>query len=350
MPGLRDRAERRHGAPAPQSSLYRAIGPRGSPRPLTVRRRGAAFLPLPGDATLLFYIEVRGGDFAVVTDLTGISGHAAPVFTDAGAGTDGELGLAPADPARPRLPPGIFAAVEIRPGRRRGPPLPGQLPGQAGAMGLLLRHRPGAGRGEPHRGGRLARRAEGALRFSAATSIRRTRQRRRSPVGIPAMRCVHFVSDEPVAAREEPRKSAGARLRPRPRSGSSGSIHRCRALQRRICRFRSSSIERSSAQTPEIEERCLPIRRPGVYVEEVSTSAALGGGGLHRGPRLHRIYREEAIYREGPIESPSEHAARVRAALRQGPSLASFTVTVDAESQVTGVTRASLPGSCCTTP
>ncbi|WP_437664840.1 hypothetical protein [Sorangium sp. So ce1182] len=174
---------------------------------------GQPFLPLPGDATLLFYIEVRGGDFAVVTDLTGIGGRAAPVFTDAGAGTDGELGLAPADPARPRLPPGIVAAVEIRPGSA---PRPARY--QVSFQARRARWAYYCVTDLAPAGGELTvvdaspAAADGALRFSAATLDPVDPIAAQIAGRYPGMRCVYFVSDEPVAAREEPRKSIELRL------------------------------------------------------------------------------------------------------------------------------------------
>lgn len=176
---------------------------------------GQPFLPLSGDAALLFYIEVRGGDFAVITDLTGISGHPAPLFTDAGVGVDGELGLAPADPAPPPLPPGVFAAVEIRPGSA---PRPARFQVSFQARQTLWAYYCVTDLSPD--GGELTvvdaspSGAEGALSFSAATLDPADPIAAQIEGRYPGMRCVYFVSDQPVAAREEPRKSIELRLGP----------------------------------------------------------------------------------------------------------------------------------------
>jgi hypothetical protein len=176
---------------------------------------GQPFLPLSGDAVLLFYIEVQGGDFAVVTDLTAISGHSAPVFTDAGAGTDSELQLAPADPARPRPPPGVFAAVEIRPGSAPRPArFQVSFPARQARWAYYCVTDLSPAGGELTVVDAAPAGAEGTLHFSAATldpvdPVVAQIERR-----YPGMRCVCFVSDEPVAARAEPRKSIELRLGP----------------------------------------------------------------------------------------------------------------------------------------
>lgn len=176
---------------------------------------GQPFLPLPGDAALLFYIEVRGGDFAVITDLTAISGHSAPVFTDEGAGADGELRLAPADPARPRLPRGVFAAVEIRPGSAPRPArFQVSFPARQARWAYYCVTDLSPAGGELTVVDASPAGAEGALRFSAATLDPVDPIVAQIESRYPGMRCVCFVSDQPVAARAEPRKSLELRLGP----------------------------------------------------------------------------------------------------------------------------------------
>jgi hypothetical protein len=176
---------------------------------------GQSFLPLPGDAALLFYIKVRGGDFAVVTDLTGIRGHSAPIFTDAGAGTDGELRLAPADPARPRLPPGVFAAVEIHPGSAPRPArFQVSFPARRARWAYYCVTDLSPAAGELTVVDASPAEATDALRFSAATLDPVDPVAAQIVSRYPGMRCVCFVSDQPVAARAEPRKSIELRLGP----------------------------------------------------------------------------------------------------------------------------------------
>ncbi|WP_437719898.1 hypothetical protein [Sorangium sp. So ce861] len=176
---------------------------------------GQPFLPLPGDAALLFYLAVRGADFDVVTDLASLRGRSAPVFTDAGAGTDGELRLAPADPARPRLPPGVLAAVEIRPGSA---PRPARF--QVSFPARQARWAYYCVTDLAPAGGELAvvdaspAGAAGALRFSAATLEPTDPVAAQIERRYPGMRCACFVSDQPVAARAEPRRSLELRLGP----------------------------------------------------------------------------------------------------------------------------------------
>ncbi|WP_437933064.1 hypothetical protein [Sorangium sp. So ce341] len=176
---------------------------------------GQPFLPLPGDAALLFYIVVRGGDFAVVTDLTGVRGRSAPVFTDAGAGTDGELRLAPADPARPRLPPGVFAAVEIRPGTAPWPArFQVSFPARQARWAYYCVTDLAPGGGELAVVDASPAGAAGALRFSAVTLEPTDPVAAQIERRYPGMRCACFVSDQPVAARAEPRRSLELRLGP----------------------------------------------------------------------------------------------------------------------------------------
>ncbi|WP_437901478.1 hypothetical protein [Sorangium sp. So ce124] len=175
---------------------------------------GQPFLPLPGDAALLFYLAVRGGDFDVVTDLASLRGRPAPVFTDAGAGTDGELRLAPDDPARPRLPPGVLAVVEIRPGSAPRPArFQVSFPARQArwAYYCVTDLAPAAGElavvdASPD--------AAGALRFSAVTLEPTDPVAAQIERRYPGMRCACFVSDQPVAARAEPRRSLELRLGP----------------------------------------------------------------------------------------------------------------------------------------
>lgn len=79
---------------------------------------GAAFLPLDAGATFRFELELTGGDFAVITDMTGLDAASAPRFTNVGAvdETGGELALLgrDTDPDLPSLPRGVFAEAEIR--------------------------------------------------------------------------------------------------------------------------------------------------------------------------------------------------------------------------------------------
>ncbi|WP_437787404.1 hypothetical protein [Sorangium sp. So ce1097] len=176
---------------------------------------GQPFLPLPGEAALLFYIAVRGGDFAVVTDLTGLRGHSAPVFTDAGAGTDGELRLAPADPARPRLPPGVFAAVEIRPGSAPWPArFQVSFPARQARWAYYCVTDLAPAAGELAVVDASPAGATDALRFSAVTLDPADPVAAQIAGRYPGMRCVCFVSEQPVAARAEPRKSLELRLGP----------------------------------------------------------------------------------------------------------------------------------------
>ncbi|APR88511.1 hypothetical protein A7982_13860 [Minicystis rosea] len=175
---------------------------------------GQPFLPLPGDTALLFYIQVRGSEFASITDLTGIQGSSA-VFTNAGTGADGELRLAPADPARPRLPQGVFAAIELRPGSA---PQPARFQLTFAARQARWAYYCVTDLGPAD--GELAvvdaspAGVTDALRFSRVPVDPKDPIPAQLERRYPGTRCVCFVSDEPVAARAEPRKALELRLGP----------------------------------------------------------------------------------------------------------------------------------------
>lgn len=166
------------------------------------------FLPLPGSATLRFHLTVGSRDFVAITDLTGLGGQ--PVFTSSGAGADGELRLAPADPAGPRLATSVFAAVEIRPGDA---PEPARFQVRFQAKRALWAYYCVTDLAPA--GGELtlvdASPAD-ALGFSATPLDPGDPIAAQIAGRYPGMRCVCFVSDQPVAARAEPRKSLELRL------------------------------------------------------------------------------------------------------------------------------------------
>lgn len=66
------------------------------------------FLALPVDTPLRFHLTLQSDVFALFTDLTAIRSKPAPVFTSEGS-SEGELVLA----SRDKLPPGVFAGIEL---------------------------------------------------------------------------------------------------------------------------------------------------------------------------------------------------------------------------------------------
>jgi len=188
---------------------------------------GQPFLPMPADTVLVFHLRLRNSEFSLFTDLSEISGRAAPIFTNFGAptGAEGTLRLA-ADRAAPARPgAGIFASLEIHLLNRAHstPPLLGSFELAFKAKRLrwvyycitdvtattselrIIDASPAGSRD--------------VLQFGDAGRTRLDdHPDPADPIAVqlvgryPAMRCVRLISDEPVACRQEPRKYLELRL------------------------------------------------------------------------------------------------------------------------------------------
>lgn len=186
--------------------------------------QGAAarpFLPLPADAVLLFHLRLRNPDFALFTDLAGLSGHEAPLFTSAGAaaGSAGELRLALSAVDRKRLPQGTFGGVEIRVSdlASGGAPPPATLhvafQAKRARWAYYCVGDPAPSGGEFRIVDASPSGSSDVLLFGDANRTRLDEQPDPSdPIAAqiasryPATRRDRFISDQAVACREEPRR------------------------------------------------------------------------------------------------------------------------------------------------
>lgn len=84
---------------------------------------GAPFLPLPAGSVLRFYLRLRNPDFALFTDLTGMTlerSLPAPLFSNQASMTSSLLKLVTDTTGRAARPQGVFAEVVIVPGAMTG--------------------------------------------------------------------------------------------------------------------------------------------------------------------------------------------------------------------------------------
>lgn len=187
---------------------------------------GQPFLPMPADTVLVFHLRLRNSEFSLFTDLSEISGRAAPIFTNLGApaGAQGTLRLAAQAAGTLRLGQGIFANVELHLlNQANTPPLFGafELAFQAKrvrwvyycitdlnatASELRIVDASPAGSAELLKFGdagrtKLDEHPDPADPIAAQLVGR-----------YPAMSCVRLISDEPVACRQEPRKYLELRM------------------------------------------------------------------------------------------------------------------------------------------
>ncbi len=164
---------------------------------------GQSFLPLPADATLRFHLRLLNGDFALFTDLASIA-------------REGEA-VTVTYPVPPRLRSEVFAEVEVRPGSR-------DLPASKLEIGFAAKQARWAYycvTDLPANGGQLeiVDTAPEPLVFSAGN--RRELGQEPDPADrialqlaqrYPGLRRLRFVSDQPVACRQEQRRNLELRL------------------------------------------------------------------------------------------------------------------------------------------
>lgn len=161
-------------------------------------------LALPAETPLRFHLTLQSDEFALFTDLTAIRAAHGPVFTSRGS-IDGELVLAPGG----RLPPGVFAGVELHLGGLGldAEPLTFRVVFQArrarwayycvtdlapNGGQLRIVDAPPPGVGDPLLFGEESDPADPVARQIAGW--------------YPGMRCLRFLSDQAVACSEVPRR------------------------------------------------------------------------------------------------------------------------------------------------
>lgn len=185
-------------------------------------------LPLPAGASLFFELRITNGDFALFTDLSDVLGTRSPLFTNA-PGATGELDLTRRETVDPetgrRVPvpqaPGVLAEIEIflHPGDGSGRTLPAaafqvtfQPRAWRWAYYCVTHLQPGGGELKiEYASTSGAAGGAGAPSFGDRTWIDQENPDTSDPVASrivarrAGIRCVRFVSDQPVPCREEPR-------------------------------------------------------------------------------------------------------------------------------------------------
>lgn len=188
---------------------------------------GQPFLPMPAETVLVFHLRLRNRELSLFTDLSELSGRAAPIFTNAGAaaGAEGTLRLAAASADQPRLPAGVFADIELHllSKAQSAAPLFGAFelalqPKKVRWVYYCITDVTSTASELKIVDASPAGTADVVLFSDAGRTKLDDQPDPADPIAAqlvgryPAMRCVRLISDQPVACRQEPRKYLELRL------------------------------------------------------------------------------------------------------------------------------------------